>query len=96
MFKKSLAVLFILFFVFCSSYVFASEINEIAKDTHPPKDILRQSTREFHDRILCIDGLKVFQTIAFGYGNGTGAAVSNIQLYEEKKGKVIPVRCSSK
>ena len=45
------------------------------------------------DRVLCVDGLKVFQTIAFGYGDGTGAAISNIQLYEEKDGKVVPVRC---
>ena len=43
--------------------------------------------------LICVDGLKVFQTIAIGYGNGTGAAVSNIQLYEEKNGKVVPVKC---
>lgn len=45
------------------------------------------------DRVICVDGLKVFQTIAFGYGSGSGADVSNIQLYEEKGGKVVPVRC---
>ncbi|PLX84202.1 MAG: hypothetical protein C0617_08990 [Desulfuromonas sp.] len=48
------------------------------------------------DRILCIDGLKVFQTVAFGFGSGSGAAVSNIQLYEERGGKVVPVRCEEK
>ena len=43
-----------------------------------------------------IDGMKVFQTIAFGAGNGYGAAVSNIQLYEEKNGKVVPATCTDK
>jgi len=47
------------------------------------------------DKILCVDGLKVFQTVAFGYGDGGGAAISNTQLYEEKNGKVVPVRCDT-
>lgn len=45
--------------------------------------------------MLCVDVLKVFQTIAFGYGESTVPAVSNIQLMEEKNGKVVPVRCDS-
>jgi len=48
-----------------------------------------------HDRVLCVDGFKVFQTIVFGFVNEGGAAVSNIQLMEEKDGKLIPVRCSN-
>ena len=47
-----------------------------------------------HDRVLCVDGFKVFQTIVFGFVKGGGAAVSNIQLMEEKNGARIPVRCS--
>ena len=47
-----------------------------------------------HDRIICVDGFKVFQTIVFGFKNDGGAAVSNIQLMEEKDGKLVPVRCS--
>jgi hypothetical protein len=80
-------------FLFCSAVsVLASEIApltakwEIGKDDEP--------MRRMVDKVLCIDGLKVFQTVAFGYGDGSGAAVSNIQLYEEKNGKVVPVRCS--
>lgn len=94
MFNKSLVVLFALFFVFGSSYVFASEIKETAR-THESTPSLRHGG-EWIDRVLCIDGLKVFQTAAFGRGSDSGAAVSNIQLYEEKNGKVVPVRCSSK
>lgn len=45
------------------------------------------------DRVLCVDGLKIFQTIAFGVGSGSGAAVSNIQLYEMKDGKKVPATC---
>ena len=47
-----------------------------------------------HDRVLCVDGFKVFQTIVFGFVKGGGAAVSNIQLMEEKDGMLVPVQCS--
>lgn len=76
----------LLFVCIGTSVCCAAEIRELAgagADEH----------RYGSDRIICVDGLKIFQTIAFGYGNGTGAAVSNIQLYEEKNGKVVPVRC---
>jgi hypothetical protein len=48
-----------------------------------------------HDRVLCVDGFKVFQTIVFGFVQDGGASVSNIQLMEEKDGKLVPVRCSN-
>ena len=48
--------------------------------------------RQTIDRVICVDGLKVFQTIAFGYGSGSGADVSNIQRNEEKDGKAVSVR----
>ena len=48
-----------------------------------------------HDRVLCVDGFKVFQTIVFGFVKDGGAAVSNIQLMEEKKGNLVPLRCSN-
>ena len=47
-----------------------------------------------HDRVLCVDGFKVFQTIVFGFVKDGGAAVSNIQLMEEKNGMLAPVRCA--
>jgi hypothetical protein len=47
-----------------------------------------------HDRVICVDGFKVFQTIVFGFVKDGGAAVSNIQLMEEKGGMLVPVRCS--
>ncbi len=31
-----------------------------------------------HDRVLCVDGFKVFQTIVFGFVKNGGAAVSNM------------------
>ena len=48
------------------------------------------------DRLLCIDGLKVFQTVVFGVGDGSGASVSNIQLYTTKDGKAVPETCTGK
>ena len=65
----------------------SSQINELAV-------VGADDNRYGFDRVICVDGLKIFQTIAFGYGDGTGAAVSNIQLYEQKKGNVVPVRCT--
>ena len=76
-------------FVFSTS-VFASEIIELARNGEVDRD-----DRGRFDRVMCVDGLKVFQSLAYGYGNGSGAAVSNIQLYEDKNGKVVPVRCSA-
>ena len=46
-----------------------------------------------NDRVLCVDGFKVFQTIVFAFDDKGGSAVSNIQLMEEKNGKLVPVRC---
>jgi hypothetical protein len=53
-----------------------------------------QGLQNVHDRILCVDGFKVFQTIVFGFKNDGGAAVSNIQLMEENNGNLVPVHCS--
>jgi hypothetical protein len=50
--------------------------------------------KNVHDRVLCVDGFKVFQTIVFGFVKEGGAAVSNIQLMEEKNGNLVPVRCT--
>ena len=47
-----------------------------------------------NDRVLCVDGFKIFQTIVFGFVKDGGAAVSNIQLMEEKNGNLVPVRCT--
>lgn len=46
------------------------------------------------DRILCVDGLKLFQTIGPAWGNGASPVISTIQLYEERGGKVVPVKCA--
>jgi hypothetical protein len=75
--------------VVVSTSVFASEIIELSRNGEVDRD-----DRGRFDRVLCVDGLKVFQSLSYGYGNGSGAAVSNMQLYEEKDGKVVPVHCS--
>lgn len=67
--------------------VFA-EIKEIHKERGG------SSLQNVHDRVLCVDGFKVFQTIVFGFVKDGGAAVSNVQLMEEKNGKLVPVHCS--
>ena len=94
MFSRSLVVLFALFFVFGTSFVLASEIKEMVAENGGGRE--GNQVNRVRDRVLCIDGLKVFQTIAFGHvrsPGGSGAAVANIQLYEEKNGNVVPVRC---
>jgi hypothetical protein len=89
MLKRILQVVMVSFVVFSSAFVFASEVKELSSQERGPG----RKRPSASDRLLCVDGLKVFQTIAFGYGDGTGAAVSNIQLFEEENGKVVPVRC---
>ena len=63
---------------------------------------IRQTQRErggpdlknVYDRVLCVDGFKVFQTIVFAFAEDGGSAVSNIQLMEAKDGNLVPVRCT--
>lgn len=91
--KRLLQGIIIILLLCSAASVLASEIVpltikwEVGKDDEP--------MRRMADKILCVDGLKVFQTVAFGYGDGGGAAISNTQLYEEKNGKVVPVRCDT-
>ena len=88
--KRFLQVLFVVFFLSFSVSILASEIKELQRNSVV---LPSYSKYGYIDRVLCIDGLKVLQTIAFDKDKGTGAAVSNIQLYEDKKGNVVPVRC---
>ena len=69
------------------AFVFA-EIRQTQRERGGP------DLKNVHDRVLCVDGFKVFQTIVFGFVKDGGAAVSNIQLMEEKNGNLVPVRCS--
>jgi hypothetical protein len=86
---RVMLVLFVVILSFGSSSLFGSEIKEMAKRVD-------HEGGQLMVRVLCVDGMKVFQTVAYGIGNGSGAAVSNIQLYEEKNGKTVPIRCDSK
>ena len=88
---RVMLVLFVVILSFGSTSLFASEIKEMVR-----LDGTGAARGTWIDRALCIDGMKVFQTVAYGIGNGSGAAVSNIQLYEEKNGKTVPIRCDSK
>ena len=85
---RVMLVLFVVILSFGSTSLFASEIKEMAKKVD-------HEGGQLMVRILCIDGMKVFQSVAYGIGNGSGTAVSNIQLYEEKNGKTVPIRCDS-
>lgn len=87
---KGLLLAFVL--VVLTATVASAKIREQERNSDISRVVKGHST----DRVLCIDGMKVFQTIAFGAGNGYGAAISNIQLYEEKNGKVVPATCTDK
>lgn len=87
---KGLLLTFVL--VVLTATVASAKIREQERNSDISRVVKGHST----DRVLCIDGMKVFQTIAFGAGNGYGAAISNIQLYEEKNGKVVPATCTDK
>lgn len=83
--RRLLQVVVVVFVLFLTGSVFASEIKEL---TIAPHSRSREGLGGI-DRVLCVDGLKVFQTATYGQGT----AVSNLQLYEEKNGNVVPVRC---
>ena len=86
--KKLLYVGVVLLVVLGSVALVFAEIKETQRERGGP------DLKNVHDRVLCVDGFKVFQTIVFGFAKDGGAAVSNIQLMEEKDGKLVPVRCS--
>jgi hypothetical protein len=84
--KKIICTVAVMLFISGNS-AFA-EIKEVEKDRGGA------GLQNVYDRVLCVDGHKVFQTIAFGFKGEGGAAVSTIQLMEEKDGKLVPVKCS--
>ena len=86
--KKIFLVGITLLLVFSSATFAFAEIKEIQRERGG------SDLQNVHDRLLCVNGFKVFQTIAFGFMNSGGVAVSNIQLMEEQNGNVVPVRCS--
>jgi hypothetical protein len=86
--KKFFSAVIILFVTHISVVPVWGEIKEIDRERGG------SDLQNVHDRVLCVDGFKVFQTIVFGFVKDGGAAVSNIQLMEEKDGKLVPVRCS--
>jgi len=85
---RVIRIFFVVILISWSTSLFASEIREMAKK-------MDNEGGQLMVRILCVDGMKVFQTVAQGIGNGSGVAVSNIQLYEENNGKTVPIRCDS-
>ncbi len=86
--KRFFRVGIVLLVVLGSVALVFAKIREEQKERGGP------SLQNVYDRVLCVDGFKVFQTIVFGFVKDGGAAVSNIQLMEEKNGNPVPVRCS--
>jgi hypothetical protein len=87
--KKFFRVGVVLLVILGSVALVYAEIKETQRERGGP------DLQNVHDRVICVDGFKVFQTIVFGFSSGGGAAVSNIQLMEMKDGKLVPVRCSN-
>ena len=87
--KKFFRVGVVLLVILGSVALVFAEIKETQRERGVP------DLQNVNDRVICVDGFKVFQTIVFGFSRGGGAAVSNIQLMEMKDGKLVPVRCSN-
>ena len=85
--KKLFCVVVVLIIVLGSVALGLAKIREIDRERGGA------DLQNVHDRVICVDGLKVFQTIVFGFAREGGAAVSNIQLMEESNGVLVPVRC---
>ena len=87
--KKFFLLGVVLLVVLVSVALVFAEIRETQRERGGP------DLKNVHDRVLCVDGFKVFQTIVFGFVKDGGAAVSNIQLMEERSGNLVPVRCTN-
>lgn len=76
--------------------------HSVGKDERDEAEHSRKRIIGISRFVLCVDGLKVFQTIGPAAGGIWGSsgynlnqAVSTIQLYEEKDGRVVPATCSN-
>ncbi len=85
--KKLLYIGVLLIIVLGSVAVGVAKIRELDRDRGGA------DLQNVNDRVLCVDGFKVFQTIVFAFDERGGSAVSNIQLMEERNGILVPVRC---
>jgi hypothetical protein len=77
--KKLFCVGVVLLVVLGSLALVFAEIRETQRGRGGP------DLKNVHDRVLCV---------VFGFVKDGGAAVSNIQLMEEKNGNLLPVRCT--
>ena len=92
--RRFTALTVFMFVLFSSTYCF-SEIKELAKGQG--RSETESTTRAWEgaraDRVVCVDGLKVFQTFVVAGDTSGGVAVSTIQLYETRNGMVVPATC---
>ena len=83
--------------VICVSVVLIIVLGGVASGLAKIREMDRErggaDLQNVNDRVLCVDGFKVFQTIVFAFDERGGSAVSNIQLMEERNGVLVPVRC---
>lgn len=100
MLKRTLLLAFVLFSAFGSTTGVAGEIKELEAVYPNGREVRwgpgmggKLEKANFVDRVLCVDGVKVFQTVVYTDSSTGGAAVSSIQLYEEKDGKTVPMLC---
>ena len=86
--KKLICMGVVLLMILVSITLVFADIKEIQRERGG------MDLQNVNDRIICVDGFKVFQTIVFAFADDGGSALCNIQLMEEKNGKLVPVRCS--
>ena len=83
--------------LFCIGLVVIVVLGSVALGLAKIREIDRErggaDLQNVNDRVLCVDGFKVFQTIVFAFDERGGSAVSNIQLMEERGGILATVRC---
>lgn len=103
MLKRTMVMAAIVLSALGSLSSFAGEIKELEATYPDGRDVRwgpgmggKLERANFVDRVLCVDGVKVFQTVVYTDSSTGGAAVSSLQLYEEKDGKSVPMRCGSK
>ena len=80
---------FVFLLVFLTSSLAFSEIKVLGRD----KSMAMGGEWGLIDRVICVDGLKLFQTYMYTGSTNGGVSIATIQLYETQNGKEVPATC---
>ncbi len=94
--NKMQLTIFVLMMLFINVPLFSAFASDIIVLRGKTIDIIHNTKTSITQKVLCVDGLKFFQTIGPGSSERSALIVSTVQMYESKKGRVVPATCKMK